>query len=617
MKRFRVVFQPGNRDAYIPGGVTLKEAMDMAGIPFDFPCGGRGKCGKCRIKIVEGAAPPTAAEKEHLEVGEIEEGIRLACLTVVERDLIIELPYEKIPEHKILMEAVGRGVKIDPHLIKSYIEVAPPSLDDQRSDWQRLRDALVKKDERYKDFGVSLGVLRNLPRTLRAAEYRVTAVADERQVLGVEAGDTGEKLLGIAFDIGTTTIVGYLLDLRTGEELGVVSALNPQTRFGADVITRITFAGQEEDGLAKLQSAVVGMLDTLVGEAAERAGVRREDIYAVTVVGNTCMHHLFLGIDPRHLALSPYVPVVSEPLSLAAGELRININPAGRIFVLPNIAGFVGADTVAVLLATEMEWSDKIKLAIDIGTNGEIVLGSRERLVSCSAAAGPAFEGAQISSGMRGAAGAIDHVRFGDDVEYSVIGGGKPKGICGSGLLDAVAGLIEIGIIDKRGRILASEQLAGTPAERFKGRIVLHEGTNAFLLAGESATEHGRPIMITQRDVRELQLAKGAIATGIRVLMDRLGIGVEDIAEVLLAGAFGNYMDPHSACVIGLIPSELEERVKPVGNAAGTGSKLALLSRGEFRRAAAIAGFVEYVELGSYPTFSTLFANSMSFLAAR
>lgn len=613
MRRHRVVFQPGDREAYVPSGVTLKEAMDMAGIPFDFPCGGRGKCGKCRVKIAEGAAQPSAAEREHLEAQDLEEGFRLACLTVVESDLVVELPYEKTPEHKILMESMERSVKIDPHLTKVCVEVAPPSLEDQRSDWQRLRDVLAERDEGYKGFGVSLGVLRCLPQALREAKYRVTVVAGDGQVIGVEPGDTGEKMLGIAFDIGTTTIVGYLLDLRTGEELSVVSALNPQTRFGADVISRITFASQEEDGLSKLQAAVVGMLDSLVGEAVEKAGARREDVYAMSVVGNTCMHHLFLGIDPKHLALSPYVPVVSEPLAIAAAELGITINPAGKIYVLPNIAGFVGADTVAVLLAAEMDWSDRIRLAIDIGTNGEIVLGSKERLVACSAAAGPAFEGAQISSGMRGAAGAIDHVRFGEDVEYTVIGGGKPKGICGSGLLDAVAGLIEVGVIDRKGKILEPERLMGTPAARFKERLIRHEGMSAFLLADASETAHGRAIMITQRDVRELQLAKGAIATGIRVLMEKLGIAAEEIEEVLLAGAFGNYMDPHSACAIGLIPPELEDRVRPIGNAAGTGAKLALLSRGEFQRAAVIARFVEYVELGSYPNFPTLFANSMGF----
>lgn len=616
MKRFRVVFQPGGREIYIPEGITVKDAINMAGIGFDFPCGGRGKCGKCRVKILDGAGRPTTADKEHLEAGEIEQGIRLACLTIIDSDLVVELPYETIPEHKILLAAVERGVKIEPHLTKTCIEVEPPSLEDQRSDWQRLKDALVHKNEKYKDLEVPIRVLRQLPQALRAAKYRLTTVTDDRHVLGIEEQDTTGKMLGIAFDIGTTTMVGYLLDLYTGEELSVVSALNPQTQFGADVITRITFASQEANGLEKLQSAVVEMLDRLVGEAAEKAGVTRDDIYAVTIVGNTCMHHLFLGLNPRYIALSPYVPVVSEPLTFAAEELQIHINPAGRIFVLPNIAGFVGADTVAVLLATEMDWSDRIKLAIDIGTNGEIALGSRDRLVSCSAAAGPAFEGAQISSGMRGAVGAIDHVRFGDGVEYSVIGGGKPKGICGSGLLDAVAGLIEAGIIDKRGRILTPEQLTGTPAERFKNRIVRHEGANAFLLADGSATEHGRPIMITQRDVRELQLAKGAIATGIQVLLDKYGIGVEEVTEVLLAGAFGNYLDPHSACVIGLIPPELEKKVKMVGNAAGTGAKLALLSQGEFRRAAAIAGFVEYVELGSYPDFASIFANLMKFPGA-
>jgi uncharacterized 2Fe-2S/4Fe-4S cluster protein (DUF4445 family) len=346
----------------------------------------------------------------------------------------------------------------------------------------------------------------------------------------------------------------------------------------------------------------------------EKAGVTRDQVYLVSVVGNTTMHHLFLGISPKYLALAPYVPVIAGPLTATPQEAGIAINAAGRVCVLPNIAGFVGADTVGVILATDLDWSGNVKLAIDIGTNGEIVLGSRDRMVACSAAAGPAFEGSQISCGMRGTIGAIDHVQFGDGIGYSVVGGGKPQGICGSGLLDAVAGMLTRGIIDHRGKLLPSG-LLGVQAAPYQNRIVSHEGANALVLVDESETEHGRPILITQKDIREVQLAKGAIAAGIQALLEQLGASLEEIGEVLLAGAFGNYLDPHSACAIGLIPQELEGKIRPVGNAAGSGAKMALLSRSEYRRAGLIAGMVDYVELSAYKNFTNIFAGSMYFPA--
>lgn len=614
MKRYQVTFQPSGRELFVPEGTTVKDALNSARLDLDFPCGGSGKCGKCRVQVLNnGAGLPAAAEKKHLEEKEMEQGFRLACMTPINADLVIALPYDKVPEHKILLTTAERDVNIEPHLLKTYVEVPAPSIRDQRPDWERLRTSLAEKGPRREDLEISLALLRALPQTLRTAKYHVTAISDEHELLGLEQNDTTRNMLGIAFDIGTTTIVGYLIDLRSGMELSIVSALNPQTKYGADVITRITYASREKGGLEKLHAAVVAALNRLIGEAADKAGARPEDIYAITIVGNTCMHHLFLGIDPTNLALAPYLPVTGNALTLSSQELGIEINEAGMIYVLPNIAGFVGADTVAVLLATEIDWSEGVKLVIDIGTNGEIALGSREKLLACSAAAGPAFEGAQISSGMRGAVGAIDHVRFGESLEYSVIGSGKPQGICGSGLLDAVAGLLELGVIDKKGRILSPEQLENPQAARFKNNIMKHEGANAFLLVDESAATHSRPILITQRDVRELQLAKGAMATGIRVLIEKFGIEATAITEVLLAGAFGNYLNPHSACVIGLIPPELEAKVKMVGNAAGTGAKLALLSRSEYRRAAAIADFVEYVELSAYANFTTIFARSMVF----
>ena len=459
---------------------------------------------------------------------------------------------------------------------------------------------------------IQLSVLKGLSATLRGADFKVTALIQGQEVCGVEKHDTTSRLLGMAFDIGTTTIVGYLMDLHTGRELCHVSALNPQTKFGGDVISRTAYSNQK-NGLEELHLTVIETLNRLIETAASRVEATPDDIYALSFAGNTCMHHLFLGLSPRHIALVPYVPVVSNALVLAPAAIDLVINPAGRAFVLPNVAGYVGGDTVAVVLATEMDRSDTMKLAIDIGTNGEMVLGTRHRLVSCSTAAGPAFEGAQISSGMRGADGAIDHIRFGETMELSVIGDVKPKGICGSGLIDLVAGLLELGIITKPGRILSADRVDNPKAAPFLDRLVTFENSPAFLLVDEQATAHGRPILLTQGDIRSLQAAKGAIAAGVRILCEKQGIALEEITEVILAGAFGNYMDPHNACVIGLIPKELDGRITMVGNAAGAGAKMALLSRDEFRRASDISKVVEYIELGAHKDFNTVFAYNTRF----
>ena len=610
---YNVVFQPGDILVEVAVGSTLKEAMNDAGIEFDFLCGGRGACGKCRVKITKGLTTPVTREQEMFQAKELDEGIRLACLTSVHNDLIVELPNQKKLQHNILIASDERVFQIEPHLNKVFIEVEKPSRENQSSDWHRLKASLVRKGYQDSKLESTFCILRQMPDVLRDSNNRITAVMYESKVSGLEPQDTTKMMLGMAFDIGTTTIVGYLLDLYSGKELSVVSTLNPQTAFGADVISRLTFANHEENGLIKLQGTVVEAINYLINEAVEKASVTRSQIYGISIAANTCMHHIFLGINPQSIAVSPYVPAFSEFLVLDASELNVFINQAGKVFMLPNIAGFVGADTVAVLLSTELDQSEEIKLVIDIGTNGEIALGSREKIVACSAAAGPAFEGAQISSGMRGAVGAIDHVYYRDKLEYSVIGGGKPMGVCGSALLDVVAGLVELGILNKRGKFLTFEQLTNPAAKRFKKNLIEYEGQGAFLLAEADITVHGRPIMITQSDIRELQMAKGAMAAGIKVLMETYGIQAQDIKEVLLAGAFGNYLNPHSACVIGLIPLELESKIKMIGNAAGTGAKLALLSSSEFRRAKEIAEVVKFVELGSYPRFNSIFGQCTYF----
>ncbi|MDQ7092043.1 ASKHA domain-containing protein [Desulfosporosinus sp. PR] len=612
MQEFTVIFQPGTIKIRAAAETTIMKAMNQAGLGTDFPCGGRGKCGKCRVKVLEGVSDPIATEQAHLTRQELEEGIRLACATKIYRDMVIEILSPGHLQHNILINSAERPFYIQAHLKKLFIETSQPSLSEHKSDWQRLKEALAARGFNDNTLQAPLSLLRRLPETIRQSQNRLTAVLLDSKVLGIEQGDTSAVMLGMAFDIGTTTIVGYLLDLNSGKELAVVSTLNPQAQYGGDVISRITFAGNAE-GLDLLHKAVTDAVNKLIGEAVGKAGRKRKDIYAVSVAANTTMHHLFLGISPQSIGVSPYVSVVNQGLVVTASELRLDINEAGQVFVLPNIAGFVGADTSAVLLATELEKSEHVTLILDIGTNGEIVLGSKHKTVACSAAAGPAFEGAQITNGMRGAIGAIDHISFADRLEFTVIGGGNPAGICGSALLDGVAGLVELRMINKRGKFLEPDKITHPQSLRFKDRLIQYEGAWAFLLADSGETLHGRPIMITQNDIRELQLAKGAIAAGVRVLLKTSGLEVEDVKEVLLAGAFGNYLNPHSACVIGLIPRELEDKIRMIGNAAGTGAKIALLSAGEFSQADDIASAVSFVELGSYSKFNTIFAENTYF----
>jgi uncharacterized 2Fe-2S/4Fe-4S cluster protein (DUF4445 family) len=611
MNRYKVTFLPDERTIEVPEGSTLMAAMNEAGLYFDFPCGGGKKCGKCRVHVLEGYERPGLQEIALLGERDVNRFIRLACLTKVNRNITVEFLLPNDQQHQILSLSLERRVQIDLHLEKRFLEIQKPFMKDNRSDWQRLRNALFAESQ-AKHSVARIDVLRSLPTMLRQSNFRLTALLSGGEVLAVEPGDTTAVLLGMAFDIGTTTVVGYLMDLYSGEQLALVSALNEQAQFGADVISRIMYA-EQDDGLVKQQIAVLRVINNLLGEAVEAAGVKREDVYAVTFVGNTVMQHLLLGINPYQIAVAPFVPVVNDAQVFPAAAIHLQVNPSAQVYLLPNIGGFIGADTVAVLLATEMDRSNDVKLIIDIGTNGEIVLGSKEKLFACSTAAGPAFEGAQISCGMRGTSGAIDYIIFGEDLSYSLIGQGKPQGICGSALLDAVAGLLRLGLIERTGRFVEPQRLASEEALRFKGRLIQHEGSWAFQVVDGTETAHGSPIIITQRDIRELQMAKGAIATGIKILAQQYGVAMGDISEVLLAGAFGNYLNPYSACIIGLIPAELEHKVKMIGNAAGAGAKLALLSAAQYRRASEIAKSVQFVELGTHAKFMRQFAESMYF----
>lgn len=513
-QRYTITFPDQGIRVSVPAGTTVLAAEIAAGLQPDAPCGGRGTCGKCKVRILSG--------REHLrmEGGPLPDDELLpACQLHIEGEASIGLP--QAAENRILTG------------------------------------------------GLSL--------------------ADET------ADVSGPFFALAAFDVGTTSLVGYLLDGRSGAQLAVDSRLNPQTQFGADVVARGSYA--MEHGTEPLTAAIRRALEEMLGNLAEKAGCARADIRRVAVVGNTCMHHLFLGYSPAPLMVAPYMPEHRAAEVRPAAELGLTIAPEGELWMLPCIAGFVGADTIGCLLAADWSRREPLTLMIDIGTNGEMVLGSRRRSVTCSTAAGPAFEGAKIRCGMRGADGAIDHVFLGEDgaVAFHVVGGGEAAGICGSGLLDAVAVLLEKGYIEGSGRMVPGcapqmGQADGKPAWFFTEQVFL-----------------------TQADIREVQLAKGAIAAGIRLLCRQLGVAIDDVEQVLIAGAFGNYMSPDSACAIGLLPASLRQRIVPVGNAAGEGAKLAVLHPEQFQLARELSDRVEFLELANDPDFQDIFVEELSF----
>lgn len=419
----------------------------------------------------------------------------------------------------------------------------------------------------------------------------------------------------MAFDIGTTTIAGYLMDGKTGRQLSIVSTMNPQFQFGADVIARANYV-LEHDG-KRMQEVVQEALNNLISAACREAGVSTQDIRLVSIAGNTCMHHLFLGISPRSLVIAPYVPEVKEGILQDAAECRLRIHPEGKVMILPNIAGFVGADTAACMLAVDFGRLESLTLMIDIGTNGELVMGNRKRIVTCSTAAGPAFEGAKIGCGMRGARGAISHVYAeGQELKLEIIDAQKAAGICGSGLIDTIAFLIQFGFIDCGGGFSEPDELETEVGKANAWRLQTRKGKPVFILQEADESEDSKEILISQKDVREVQLAKGAIAAGIRMLMQKLAIGTEQIEQVLLAGAFGNYMSSDSACIIGLIPYELKDRIRGIGNAAGEGAKLAALNGKLFQEICELVRGVEFIELAMEPEFQDIFVDELEFANA-
>jgi uncharacterized 2Fe-2S/4Fe-4S cluster protein (DUF4445 family) len=608
----RVTFQPEGKSVLVPKDSTLYEAANEAGIVLNAVCGGAGTCGKCIVRVTSGSYHQKGSEK-YLPAGEVEQGTVLACRTRVTGDSVVEIPVSsRLFEQKVLTGTGGRQrrLRLEPNVRKVSINVTPPTLDDPRSDFDRVLEAL----DNY-DLTASPDALRLLPEAMRNSGYKLTVVMDQEELIAFEPGDTTDVSLGVAFDIGTTTVVGYLLDLNTGTELAVGSRTNPQTSFGDDVVSRIQYAGSTDQGLLKLHSLITGCMNDIISELAEKAGIDRSNIYEVTATGNTTMLHLLLQLSPKYLALNPYVGVFRSSVQQRCSRFDIEINPLGKLHTLPSIGGFVGGDTVAVILASGMYRSRNIKFAVDIGTNGELVMGSLDRLVSCSTAAGPAFEGARIAFGMRASGGAVERVEITDrEVEVMTIGNEPAAGLCGTGLIDAIAELLDAGLITTSGKLLKPGDLSDSTPGFLRERVIEHPQHGAsFILAHAENSRTGGDILLTQKDIRETQLGKGAIFAGYRILLQALGIDDSDVAEVLLAGAFGNYIRKENAVKVGLIPDLPLNRIKFIGNAAGAGARMVLLSREMRGQADQISASTEYIELATNMEFQKIFADSMFF----
>ncbi|SHK50587.1 Uncharacterized 2Fe-2 and 4Fe-4S clusters-containing protein, contains DUF4445 domain [Pseudonocardia thermophila] len=603
--RARIRFHPDGsapREVRVPAGTTLFDAASWNGIAVDSTCGGHGTCKKCLMRVIEGDVPVSRVDPRAFTPEQLRAGWRLACRAAAEQDLVVEVP-PLVTRPKAATVGVGRQVVLRPAVQKRCVTLPEPSLADQRSDLERLRAALDDLE-----FSADLRAVRNLSRAMRAADGVVTAVIVDDVLVDVEPGDTGARCYALAFDLGTTTVVATLLDLVTGTPAAVASVLNPQQPHGADVITRISATMMDPSALDRLTALAHSALDGLAGEVCAEAGVDRREVYEIALAGNATMVHLALGLDPEPLGVAPFVMAGREFPGLTARDLGVQVHPGARAYVFPALGAYVGGDVVAGALASGMDRDRRIRLFIDIGTNCEIVLAAGDRLLATAAPAGPAFEGAAIRCGMRAAPGAIEGVKISeDDVLLDVIGDVEPLGLAGSGLVDAVAALVSTGLVDASGRLATADDPGVPPGLAARLRTVGEE--RAFVL--HAGPQHD--LCLFQRDIRELQFAKAAIATGWSLLLEEAGLTQDDVAQVVLAGSFGSYLSASAAVRIGLVPGVSLLRIVSAGNVAGEGAKMALLSVRERAAARALLEEVRYVELSDRPDFNDRFVDRLAF----
>jgi len=598
----RVVVQPTGRRSDVPCGSTVLAAVRATGLELVSVCGGRGLCGSCRVTARGDLAPPTGQEHELLTAAELAAGTRLACQAAIIADVRVDVPPESLTTRQRL-QFEGQAVTaaaLDPAIVALDVQIRPPALDDLRSDATRLEDAVAAAGQPATR--TSLAVLSEASTTLRARQWAVRAVIhrDARRIIALLPG--GSAPLGAAIDVGTTKLAAYLVNLETGETVATGAAPNPQVAVGEDVMSRIAYADASEPGAHDLHTRLLDGVNGLLGELGNQVGAPSAQLVEAVAVGNTAMHHMLVGLPLRQLGRAPYVPAVTEALELRGADIGLTLAPGAPVYLPPNIAGFVGADHTAVLLAAGVTESARTVLVLDIGTNTEISIACGGRLWACSCASGPAFEGAHIRDGMRAAAGAIERVSYLDGrFEVQTIDGGAPAGICGSGILDAVVAARAAGIVDERGRL-----------SRVHPLVTRSGGEPACVLVPAARTAHGRDIVLTRSDIGEIQLAKAAIRAGIELLLAAAGAGAGALDEVVVAGAFGTYLNVTSAVAAGLLPRLPPERYRQIGNAAGLGARQLLISRRRRTLADQIARRVRYIELTTHPDFADTFTQELA-----
>ena len=582
-------------------GKSLMDIMLDAGLFIDNACGGKGLCGKCRVRITGGdAGQISETERRILKEDEIMQGVRLACLVFPESDISIE-PMQKEKKHDVLASGYMPEFDFDPDIVKTRVTIHKPTLEDQTPFEDQILEETGTEGFEYEALH---------EHSMMPGEY--TAVLHNGKVVALEPGDTTDAMYGVAIDIGTTTVVCSLIDMNTGEELGHASEINAQKFFGLDVLTRITYEIEHpEDGRDKLQKAIVGSINKMVGSVCAEHSISQEQIYEFTVGANCTMMHMLMGVDARPIGKAPFAPVFARSKDVKADSIGLKAAPGARLYCLPSVSAYIGADIVAGAYVCDLRSEPGNVIFIDIGTNGEIVLASHGRLMSCSCAAGPALEGMNISSGMRAAEGAIEDIRISEDgLDLKIIGDCEPAGICGSGILTVTKELLRTGIVRKTGAFVKADKFDESD---YRSRYICvdEEGKRSFRMT--EGGEGSDPLYITQGDVRQVQLAKGAILSGFMALMKRAGIGMADLDKVLIAGQFGAHLPAESITGTGILPFEVEDRIKYVGNTSKTGAYMALMSKKVKREMEKLAHEMDYLELGATENYERLLSECLIF----
>jgi uncharacterized 2Fe-2S/4Fe-4S cluster protein (DUF4445 family) len=594
-----IISNQGDREIIdVEEGKNLLEILRENEFFPDSPCSGKGICGKCKVKVKRGLQDPTSLDMRHLTKEELENGFRLSCNFYIKENTEVVLGIRN-ESMDILVSGEEEQYDLEPVIKKIYCQMDKPSVKDQRDDYKRLSDFC-----KIADLEVRIKDLPEISTKLRDYDFNTTATIYKNKFLYLEEGDSTKQFYGAAIDIGTTTIAVYLLDFNNGGVVDVESAVNMQRKYGADVISRINFTIENPNGLEILKSSIVNQINFMLEALCSRNNIKEEYINDVTIAGNTIMIHLLLGLPCENIALAPYIPVITKALEVNAEELGVKTK--GIVSIVPGISAYVGSDITAGILSCGMLNSEKYSLLLDLGTNGEIALGSKNEIITCSTAAGPAFEGANIKHGIGGIKGAICKIDLSQEKIYETIGGEEPLGICGSGVLDAVAQLVKYGIVDETGRMVEEDEIE---EEKYKNRLVEIEAMRQFVLAEKWLNQEA--IAITQKDVREVQLAKAAINAGIKILLKEKNLSLNDIEKVYIGGGFGNFMNIDSAVAIGMIPKELQEKVKSVGNCAGSGAKMYLLSKKVRDRASELISRTSYIELSTRGDFQDYFVDAM------